>query len=94
MKFLRINKKSLLYNSFIEGKLMRNNYEKEIKKLGKNVKILREKRNWTINDLSEKSKISAAYLLKIENGETKKLNTHHLVKLFNAFNLSALKELF
>ena len=43
-------------------------YEITFKLIGERIKFLREKQNLSINELSEKTKISVKYLTKIENG--------------------------
>ncbi len=66
----------------------------ELKKLGQNIKYLRENRSISIKELSEKTEIRKEYLMKIENGNAYgvMLNTH-LVKIAKAINVK-LSELF
>ena len=59
-----------------------------LKKLGKNIKHLRTKKNLSIKELSAKSNISVKYLLKIESGEAVKVSSKHIFYLKLALDVS------
>ena len=73
-------------------------YSEKFKKdciiLGQNIKQLRESKNMTLNELSQKTKISLNYLKKIESGNAYgvKILTH-LAKIASALDLK-LHEIF
>ncbi|MBR1907862.1 helix-turn-helix transcriptional regulator [bacterium] len=71
-----------------------NKYEKDFKLIGERIKFLREKQNLSIKDLSIKTKISARYLAKIENGLAFGMCINkHLLVIANVLNVK-ISELF
>jgi len=58
------------------------------KKIGKNIRKLRESENITISELSEKTRIRKIYLQKIENGVAYRVSIeHHLLKIADALKI-------
>ncbi|MFT8350384.1 helix-turn-helix domain-containing protein [Clostridium saccharoperbutylacetonicum] len=58
----------------------------EISSLGINIKILREKKGWSLNKLKEESTIGYATLHDIENGKSQSLNSSNLEKVARALD--------
>lgn len=61
--------------------------------VGNKVKELRQKRNMTIKELSEKSGISQKYLKKIENGQAIGITTKHIDRLCRSLDLSSINDI-
>lgn len=61
--------------------------------LAKNIKIIRQKNNMSIKELSQKTGISACYLIKIEQAKAKRIFLIHLESFCKCFDVS-IKELF
>lgn len=57
---------------------MEEKVKKALKNFGKNIKNFREKRNMTIQELSELTGIRTQYLKRIELGTAKRLNASHI----------------
>ena len=57
---------------------MEEKVKKAFKNFGKNIKNFREKRNMTIQELSELTGIRTQYLKRIELGIAKRLNASHI----------------
>ena len=58
------------------------------KKIGKNIRKLRESENITISELSEKTGIRKIYLQKIENCVAYRVSIeHHLLKIADALKI-------
>ena len=55
--------------------------------LGKRIRYIRKKKDWTIETLSDKSKISAVYISQIETG-TRVGSLETLISLSNALEVS------
>ena len=64
-------------------------FKNEFEKLGKQIRIMREKRDISLGDLSYKTGISERYLKKIENGTAYRvLFNRHILKIAQALNVS------
>lgn len=65
-----------------------NQFKEDLKKLGKHIKKLREKRNLTIKEVSLKTGIGIQYLYKIEQGKAYRvLIGKHLLKIANTLKI-------
>lgn len=61
----------------------------QFKKLGLNIKKIRESKGMTISELSEKSGLRKEYLLKIEQGNAYGIQIEkHLVKIAKGLNIN------
>ena len=61
-----------------------------MKKVNETIRNLREKNNWSQEDMAEKMNMSKNGYAKIERGETK-LNLHKLEQIANIFNIDVLE---
>jgi transcriptional regulator with XRE-family HTH domain len=53
----------------------------DLKKLGAQVRFLRQGKSWSLNDLAEKSGVSKAYISDLENAEAGKPNIQYVYKI-------------
>lgn len=58
--------------------------------LGKNIKILREKRRWSLNKLKTESDVGYATLHDLENGKSRSLTSVNLEKVAKALNVNTM----
>lgn len=76
-----------------ENNLDTTTFEQKLILLGNRVKELRQQRNLTIRQLSEKSGITEKYLKRIESGKAFGINTRHLDRLCKGLNLSSINDI-
>lgn len=60
--------------------------EIDLKRLGENIRFLRQGKNWSLADLSDKSGVSKAYISDLENGMGGRPNVQYLYKIAIALN--------
>jgi transcriptional regulator with XRE-family HTH domain len=58
--------------------------EIDLKRLGENIRYLRQGKNWSLSDLSRGSGVSKAYISDLENGSGGRPNIQHLYKIAEA----------
>lgn len=61
--------------------------DKVISTVGKNLKYYRKLRGFTLKELAEKSNSSAAYILRIENGERMSPSIKYISQYANALEI-------
>lgn len=68
-------------------------FEQRLVLLGNRIKELRQQKNLTIRQLSQKSGINSKYLKIIENGQAFGVTTNHLDRLCKGLNLSSINDI-
>ena len=61
----------------------------DLKKLGENIRFLRNGKGWTLADLAKESKISKAYISDLENGSAGKPNIQYVFSIACALDEQA-----
>ena len=86
MEWLNVETYTII--KIMRGYAQDNPYPKERKQLGDRIRIIREKKSLTQEDLADKAGVDVSYLAKIENGY---VNTtlRYLIKLSRALGVKA-----
>ena len=69
--------------------MIKKNFKTKLRQFGYNVCNYRKHNKITLEELSAKTKISKAYLNRIENGTADKISTYHIFVIANALGISA-----
>jgi len=62
--------------------------EIDLKRLGENIRYLRQGKHWSLNDLAEASKVSKAYISDLENGSGGRPNIQYLYAIATTLGTS------
>jgi transcriptional regulator with XRE-family HTH domain len=60
--------------------------EISLKRLGKNIRYLRQGKSWSLSDLAERSGVSKAYISDLENGSGGRPNIQYLYRIATALD--------
>ncbi len=68
-------------------------FEQRMVLLGNRLKEIRQQKNMTINELSQRSGLSTSYIKKIEYGQAFNINIKHVYQLYKSLNLASIYDL-